>query len=185
MSENLLAQAREKMQKTLEHLREELAGVHTGRAHPSLLETIKVDAYGTKMDLRDLASINTPEPRFLVVQVWDQGNISNVEKAIRESNLSFNPSTENNIIRVPVPALSEERRKEMTKLVSEKREDAHVSIRQIRREAVDQIHKQEKSKQIAEDEKFRLSEQVQKVTDDFTNQVDTISKQKEKDILQI
>src|SRR3989344_4725601 len=173
------------MQKSLDHLREELSGVRTGRASPSLLETIKVDVYGTKMDLRDLASINAPEPRLLVVQVWDQANIAAIERAIRGSDLALNPVTENNIIRVPIPPLSEERRREMSKIVSEKLEASRVNIRQTRRDAVEAIEAAEKRKEVSEDEKFRTSEKVQKITEEFTGKVDNLAKRKESEILQI
>lgn len=176
---------RTKMQKALEHLKEELSGVRTGRANPALLESIKVEAYGTKMDLRDLASINAPEPRLLVIQVWDQGNAAGIEKGIRDSNLGLNPATEGNLIRVPIPPLTEERRKEMTKTINEKSEAARVSIRQIRREAVEAIDKAEKSKEISEDEKFRSSEAIQKITEELTVEVEKFSKMKENEILQI
>src|SRR3990170_8801400 len=162
--DQLVDATKSRMQKTLDHLREELAGVRTGRASPSLLETIKVDAYGTKMNLRDLASINAPEPRLLLVQVWDQGNVAAVEKAIRDSDLALNPAVENNIIRVPIPPLSEERRREMSKIVGEKLEASRVNIRQTRRDAVEAIEAAEKRKEVSEDEKFRASEKVQKIT---------------------
>lgn len=180
-----ISETRQKMEKALEHFRDELNGVRTGRATPALLETIKADVYGTKMDLRDLASIRAPEPRLLALQVWDSANVGAVEKAIRDCDLSLNPVTENNIVRVPIPPLSEERRREMTKLASEKAEAARVAIRQIRREAVDAINSAEKSKKISEDEKFRSSEKVQKVTEEFSSTVDSIAKQKESEILQI
>jgi len=183
--DKLLSETKQRMQKALEHLREELAGVRTGRANPALLEGVKVDAYGAKMDLRDLASINTPEPRLLVIQVWDAGNVPAIEKAIRESGIGLNPVTENNLIRVPIPPLSEERRREMIKLVGEKSENARVSVRQIRREVLEEIDKAEKKKKISEDDKFRFHEQVQKITDEFSNQVDTTVKAKEKELLEV
>jgi len=181
----LLSETKQRMQKALEHLREELAGVRTGRASPGLLETIKVEAYGSKMDLRDLASINAPEPRLLVVQVWDRSNLVAVEKAIRESDLAVNPVTENNIIRVPIPPLSEDRRREMVKIVHDKTEASRVSIRQIRREILEEVDRAEKKKEISEDEKFRFHEQVQKVTDEVSNQIETLAKNKENEILQV
>ena len=174
-----------RMETAANHLREELASVRTGRASPALLETIKVEAYDNKMDLRDLASINAPEPRLLLLQVWDQTNTAAVEKAIRNSNLALNPVLENNIIRVPIPALSEERRREMSKLVGEKSEAARVSVRQIRREAVDKIDSSEKRKEISEDEKFRTGEKVQKITEELTREIDNLAKLKENEILQI
>ena len=184
-SDKLLSETKQRMQKALEHLREELSGVRTGRANPVLLETIKVDAYGTRMDLRDLASINAPEPRLLVVQVWDQSSIAAVEKAIRESELSLNPATEGNLIRVPIPSLSEDRRAEMIKIVHEKAEAARVSIRQIRRETIEEIDKAEKKKEIPEDDKFRFHEQVQKTTDEISRQVEELVKIKEKELSEV
>ena len=183
--EKLQSEAKLRMQKALEHLREGLAGVRTGRANPALLETIKVEAYGTRMDLRDLASINAPESRLLVVQVWDQGNIAAVEKSLRGSELALNPATEGNLIRVPIPSLSEDRRREMIKIVHEKAEAARVSIRQIRREAIEEIDKAEKRKEIPEDDKFRFHEQVQKTTDDISRQVEDIVKIKEKELSEV
>ncbi|OGY21233.1 MAG: ribosome recycling factor [Candidatus Woykebacteria bacterium GWB1_45_5] len=184
-SDKLISETKTRMQKALEHLREELSGVRTGRANPALLETVKVEVYGTRMDLRDLASINAPEPRLLVVQVWDQSNMVAIEKAIRESELSLNPVTEGNLIRVPIPPLSEERRKEMVKIVHEKAEAARVSIRQIRREVIEEIDKAEKRKEIPEDDKFRFHEQVQKTTDEISRQVEDIVKVKEKELSEV
>lgn len=183
--DELLTETKQRMQKALEHLREELAGVRTGRANPALLEGVKVEAYGTKMDLRDLASINAPEPRLLVVQVWDLGNVPAVERAIRASDLALNPATEGNTLRVPIPPLSEERRREMTRLVSEKTEEARVRIRQIRREGIEEIDRAEKRKAISEDDKFRFHEQVQKITDEFSSQIESLAKAKEKELLEV
>lgn len=181
----MLKETKERMQKALEHLHGEIAGVRTGRANPSLLEEIKVDAYGTKMNLRDLASINAPEPRLLVVQIWDSNNLSLVEKAIRDAGLGLNPATEGNLIRVAIPSLNEERRKEMIKLVNERTEGARVAIRQIRREVMEEIDKLEKAKKISEDDRFRKDEEIQKITEDFSHQLETIAKGKENEILQI
>ena len=183
--DQLINDAKDRMEKALAHLKEELVSVRTGRASSALLETLKVEAYGTKMDLRDLASINSPEPRLLILQVWDNANVQAVERAIRESDLALNSTTENNIIRVPIPPLSEERRREMTKIVGDKSEGARVSVRQIRREAIDSINKAEKRKEISEDEKFRASERVQKATEEITSQIDNLAKAKMREILQI
>ena len=183
--DQLINDAKERMEKALSHLKEELASVRTGRATPALLENLKVEAYGQKMDLRDLASINAPEPRLLVLQVWDQANIQDVERAIRKSDLALNPVTENNIVRVPIPQLSEERRREMTKIVGDKSEIARVSIRQIRREAIDNLQKAEKKKDISEDDKFRSSEKVQKNTEEVTTSINNLAKQKESEIISI
>jgi len=183
--DHLLKETKERMQKALEHLHGELAGVRTGRANPSLLEEIKVNAYNTKMALRDLASINSPEPRLLIVQVWDGSNTAAVDKAIQDANLGFNPAVDGNLIRVPIPSLSEERRKEMVKLVSERTEEAKVAVRQIRREAIEGIEKAEKRKEISEDEKFRADHEVQKATDEVDRQIESLSKSKEAEVLQI
>lgn len=180
--EQLISQTKQKMQKVLAHLKNELTSVRTGRANPALVEQIKVDVYGSKMDLRDLASINSPEPRLLVVQPWDKNNTDIVIKAISESGGGFNPVEEGDIIRVPVPPLSEERRKEMIKLVHEKGEAAKVSIRSVRREAMDSINKDEKSGKISKDEKHRYEENVQKVTDEISREIDDILKSKEKEL---
>lgn len=183
--DQLINDAKDRMEKAFAHLKEELSSVRTGRASPALLETLKVEAYGTKMDLRDLASINSPEPRLLILQVWDSANVQTVERAIRKSDLALNSTTENNIIRVPIPPLSEERRREMTKIVGDKSEGARVSVRQIRREAIDSINKAEKRKEISEDEKFRASEKTQKATEEITSQIDNLAKAKMGEILQI
>ncbi len=180
-----LAETKERMQKALEKFQEDLVSVRTGRANATLLDNIKVDAYGTMMALRDLASVNAPEPRLLVLQVWDSANIQPVELAIRKSDLAVNPVTENNIIRIPIPPLSEERRREMTKLVHDKSETARVNIRQIRRDGVEKINVAEKSKEISEDEKFTLNEKVQKDTEEMINSVDDSAKQKESEVLSI
>ena len=174
---------REKMQKALEHLQSELVGIRGSRAHPGLVENVKVEAYGTKMVLKELASISVLDPRLLQVQVWDQANTSVVDRAIREANLGLNPVTDNNLIKIPIPPLSEERRNQMKKLVREKSEEAHVAVRNIRREAVEFIGKSEKAGGITEDEKFRLIDQVQKVTDEFTKNIDTISDQKSEEVM--
>jgi len=184
-SDKLLSETKQRMQKALDHLREELAGVRTGRANPALLETIKVDAYSERMDLRDLASINAPEPRLLVVQVWDRNNLAAAEKAIRESDLALNPVTEGNLMRVPIPPLSEDRRREMVKIVHEKTESSRVSVRQIRREALEEVDRAEKKKELSEDEKFRFHEQVQKTTDEVSSQIENLAKMKENEIMQV
>lgn len=184
-SDKLISETKQSMEKALDHFREDLAVVRIGRANPSLLEGLKVDAYGTKMNLRELASINSPQPALLVVQVWDSGNVTDVEKALRESPLNLIPSTEGNLIKVPIPPLSEERRAEMKKLVVEKAENARVSVRNKRRETIERVEKAEKNKEMSEDEKFKLSRQVQKITEDFSKQIDNLAKQKESEILNI
>ncbi len=183
--EHLISQTKEKMNKVLDHLKQELASVRTGRANPALIDQIKVDVYGSSMILRDVASINSPEPRSLLVQPWDKGNTQAIIKAIRDAGQSLNPIEDSNIIRVPIPQLNEDRRKELIKLVHEKVENAKVSIRASRRDAMDIIDKDEKSGKISKDDKHRYSEQVQKVTDETSKLIDDILKAKEQDLSQV
>lgn len=173
------------MTKAVEHLKQELASVRTGRANPALIEQIKVDAYGSAMALRDLASINTPEPRLLIVQPWDKNNTDAIIKAIRESGSGLNPVEEGGVIRVPVPTLNEERRRELIKLVHEKTEAAKVAVRSVRREAMEAIEKEEKSGKISKDERHRHQESVQKVTDEVSHEIENILKSKETELSQV
>lgn len=173
------------MQKSIEHLLEELLSIRSGRAAPSLIESTKINVYGSAMILRDLASINAPEPRLLVVQPWDQNNVEPIVKALRENGMGFNPIAEGNVIRVAVPALSEERRSGLIKLVGEKAESTKVAIRASRREAIDEIAKNEKSGSISKDEAKRYNESVQKVTDELVGQVDKVISAKESDLKEI
>lgn len=183
--EQLITSTEQKMQKVVEHVKLELASVRTGRANPVLIEQIKVDAYGSPMVLRDLASINSPEPRLLIVQPWDKGNTDSIIKAIRDAGQSLNPVEEGNVIRVPIPQLNEERRRELIKLVHEKTEGAKVAVRSARREAIDTIEKDEKSGKISKDDRHRYSEQVQKITEEISKQIDDILKGKESDLSQV
>lgn len=183
--EQLLSQTKEKMEKALVHLDEEMRGIRSGRATPALLEGIKVVAYGNPMSLRDLASINAPEPRLLVVQPWDAGNTDSIAKAIREAGLGFNPVTESNIVRVPVPALTEERRTELTKLVNEKAEISRVAIRAVRREAMESIDRDKKSAKISEDEQKRAENEIQKITDNHMKSLEDKVKSKQVELAQI
>jgi len=183
--EQTISEARTKMQKALEHLLEELLSIRSGRATPSLLEGIKVNAYGSIMALKELAGINVPEPRMLVVQPWDANNSDPIAKAIREAGLGFNPVVEANVIRVAVPALTEERRTDLIKVVSEKGEAARVSIRSSRREAIEEIDRSEKKGAISKDDAKRYSENVQKLTDEMVGEVDKVVKNKEAELREI
>ncbi len=183
--EPLISETRQKMQKALEHLLEELLAVRSGRAVPSLLESIKVSVYGSQMALKEVASISAPEPRLLIVQPWDQNNVDPISKAIRDANMGFNPIVETNLIRVAVPALNEERRADLIKVVSEKGESARVSIRAVRREALESIQKDEKSGKLSKDDARRASENIQKVTDELVGEVDKVVKSKELELREI
>lgn len=166
-------------------LKEEFAGLRTGRASSGMLDPVQVEAYGTMMPLNQVATINVPEPRLITVQVWDAGTVGKVEKAIRESGLGLNPQPEGSTIRVPIPELNEERRQELTKVAGKYTEQARVSIRNIRRDGMDQLKKLEKDGDISEDEHKRQSDEVQKLTDEMVQKVDKMLADKEKDIMTI
>ena len=174
-----------KMENTLKIFHEELNRLRTGRATPSLLEPVFVEAYNSKMKISELASVNAPEPKLLTVQVWDKSMVQNVEKSIRESKLGLNPSTDGQLIRVPLPDLTEERRLELTKVASKFSEDAKISIRNIRRDAMDKIKDEQKKNLISEDEQKSTSENIQKVTDEKIKEIENVFEEKKKEIMQI
>lgn len=179
------AEAQQKMDKSLEVLQKKFGGLRTGRASVNLLDSIVVDAYGAKTPLNGVGSVSVPESRMLSVQVWDMNLVSSVEKAIRDSGLGLNPQTEGQLIRLPVPALSEERRKELQKIASQYAEEARMSIRDIRRDFMDSLKRQEKDKEISQDEHKRGSEEVQKITDEFVKKINEQLKHKEEEIMQV
>ena len=171
------------MDKSLENLKKEFQGLRTGRASVSLLEPISVDAYGSKVPLSQVSNISVPESRLITVQVWDQSLTNTVENAIRNSDLGLNPMTEGNLIRVPIPALSEERRKELLKVAAQIAENSKIAIRNIRRDVIEDIRKSHKNNEISDDEKHKNENVVQKVTDDFINNIDKIFQKKQSEIL--
>ena len=174
-----------KMENTLKIFHEELNRLRTGRATPSLLEPVFVEAYNSKMKISELATVNAPEPKLLTVQVWDKSMVQNIEKSIRESKLGLNPSTDGQLIRVPLPDLTEERRLELTKVASKFSEDAKISIRNIRRDAMDKIKDEQKKNLISEDEQKSTSENIQKVTDEKIKEIENVFEDKKKEIMQI
>ena len=175
----------EKMEKSIDILRRDFQGLRTGRASASLLEPIGVEAYGSKVPINQIGNISIPESRLITVQVWDETLIQSVEKAIRNSDLGLNPMIEGNVIRVPIPELSQERRIEIVKIASKYAEDTRITIRNIRRDAMDMIKNEEKQKNISKDDSFQFSENMQKITDSFIEKVDTLFQEKEKDILKV
>ena len=175
----------EKMDKSIEVLRREFLGLRTGRASPSLLEPVSVEAYGGKVPINQVGNISVPESRLVTVQVWDETLIQPVEKAIRNSDLGLNPMIEGNIIRVPIPELSEERRLEIVKIASKYAEDAKITVRNISRDAMDKIKDEEKQKNISKDDSFQFSENMQKITDKYIEKIDVLFQDKEKDILKV
>jgi len=176
---------RKRMDGAVDVLKGEFAGLRTGRAVTSMLDPVQVEVYGTKMPLNQVGTVNAPEPRMLTVQVWDASAVKSVEKAIREAGLGLNPQPEGNLIRVPIPALNEERRKELTKVAGKYTESARVSVRNVRRDGMDMLKKLEKDKAISEDESKRHSDSVQKATDETIKKIDTMLADKEKDIMTV
>ena len=175
----------EKMGKTLNNLRKEYLGLRTGRASASLLEPVAVEAYGAKVPLNQVGNISVPESRLITVQVWDESLIQSVEKAIRNSELGLNPMIEGNNIRVPIPELSQERRIEIVKVASKYSEEAKITVRNIRRDAMDKIKEEEKQKTISKDDSFQFSEKIQKLTNKYVEKIENIFQEKEKDILKV
>ena len=175
----------EKMDKTINNLRKEYLGLRTGRASASLLEPVYAEAYGSKVPLNQVGNISVPEPRLITVQVWDENLIQPVEKAIRNSGLGLNPMIEGNNIRVPIPELSQERRIEIVKVASKYSEEAKITVRNIRRDAMDKIKDEEKQKSISKDDSFQFSEKIQKLTDKYVEKIENIFQDKEKDILKV
>jgi ribosome recycling factor len=174
-----------RMAGALESLRKDLAGLRTGRASISLLEPITVDVYGAQMPLNQVGTIGVPEPRMLTVTVWDRSAVKSVEKAIRDSGLGLNPQTEGQTVRVPLPELSEERRRELTKVAGKYAEAARVAVRNVRRDGMDALKRSEKDHEISEDEHKRQADKIQALTDARIREIDDVAAQKEKEILQV
>jgi ribosome recycling factor len=176
---------RRRMEGALDVLRKELAGLRTGRASVSLLEPVTVDAYGSSMPLNQVATVSVPEPRLISVQVWDRGLAKAVDKAIREAGLGLNPQTEGQVIRVPIPDLTEDRRRELTRVGAKYAEQARVSVRNVRRDGLDPLKKKEKDGEISQDQHRKLQHDIQALTDDYIKKIDETLAQKEKEILQV
>ena len=174
-----------RMNGAVEVLRDEFGGLRTGRATPALLEPINVDAYGSSMPMNQVGTISAPDARMLSVQVWDNSLISSVEKAIRDSDLGLNPQTEGNVVRVPVPQLSEERRIEMTKVASKYAEQARVAVRNVRRDGIDMLKKMEKDGELSQDEQRAWADEVQELTDKTIKAIDEAVSAKEAEIMQV
>lgn len=177
--------AKKRMDEALEAIRREFASVRTSKATPALLDTIRVDAYGSKMPINQLATINTPEPTLLVVQPYDKGLMSDIERAIRASDLGLNPATDGNLIRIPIPPLNEQRRKEYVKVLHKMAEEGRISIRHARREVRDELHALVKKHEVGEDDAKKREEQLDKLTHDYTAKVDELLKKKETEVMAI
>lgn len=175
----------EKMKKSVHVYEETLSNIRAGRANPKLLENITFSYYGVDTPINQAATIQVPEARLMTIQPWDASNLKPIEKAILGSDLGITPSNDGKIIRLPFPALTEERRKELVKEVAAKTEEGKVYVRNIRREAMDQIKKEEKSGELTEDDRYRQEEELQKLTDKYIKNIETIAKNKEKELMEI
>jgi ribosome recycling factor len=185
MLNDVKADAESRMQKAIEALQRDLSTIRTGRASPALVERVEVDYYGAMTPLNQLAGINVPEARLLVIQPWDKGSIQAIERAIRVADLGVNPTNDGEVIRIAIPALTEERRKEMVKVVKSKVEDARVSIRNIRRDAISQVKELAQEKMISEDDERRGEQDVQELTNKYIARADAVGKEKEDDVLEV
>ncbi|WP_425504070.1 ribosome recycling factor [Salicibibacter cibi] len=185
MNDPMKKDMKNRMEKTVDSLNRELATLRAGRANPAILDRVAVNYYGMETPLNQLAGITVPEGRLLVVSPFDKSAIADIEKAIQKADLGLTPNNDGQVIRITIPALTEERRKELGKLVRKYAEDARVSIRNIRRDINDQVKKQEKNGDIAEDESRRAQEEIQKITDEHIKTIDQAADEKEKDIMEV
>jgi ribosome recycling factor len=183
--EEILFEAEAAMEKGVEYMLHEFAAVRTGKASPALVENVDVSAYGTSMKLKQLALISTPEPRLLLIQPFDGSITKDIEKALKESKIGITPAVDGKLIRLPIPELSEERRKELVKTVRHMAEEARVRIRSSRRNGIDEVKRIEKAGEITEDERHDLEEEIQKLTDKYVKEIDAHVENKEMDIMKV
>ncbi|BAT72425.1 ribosome recycling factor [Thermosulfidibacter takaii ABI70S6] len=184
MLDDLYKDLKRRMKKSVDKCDQELKGIRTGRASTVLLEEIKIEYYGTPTPLKQLATLSVPEPRMVLIQPWDKGIIKNIEKAIRDSGTGLSPTNDGNVIRVNFPPLTEERRRELVKIVRKIGEEYKIAIRNIRREGNDEVKEMEKEKLISEDEAKRALKEIQKITDEFIKAIDELIEKKEKEIME-
>lgn len=182
--QDILNDARKQMEQSLEHYKNQILKIRTGRASTSLLDGVYVDYYGSSTPLNQIANVSTPDARTIMISPYDKSMLQSIEKAIQTADLGFNPQNDGNVLRVPVPPLTEERRKEFVKLAKKYAEEGKVAIRNIRRDSMEELKKEEKNKLISEDEQKKGSEQLQKITDDYISRLDKIVADKEKELLE-
>jgi ribosome recycling factor len=180
-----IKEMQDQMEAAVDAMRREFSSVRTGKASPALLDTVRVDAYGSKMPLNQVASVNTPEPRLIVVQPWDKSLMNEIERAIRSADLGLNPSNDGNIIRVPIPALSQERRKDMVRLLHKMAEEGRISVRHARQEAKKEVKRLEDGHEISEDDARRQMDEVQRLTDEYVNKIDELMAAKEVELMEV
>lgn len=180
-----IADARTQMEKALEAVRREFTSVRTGKATPALLDMVRVEAYGGKMPLNQVASVSAPEPRLLVVQPWDKGLLSAIEKAVRSSELGLNPVNDGNVLRVPIPALTEERRRELVRVLHKLAEEGRIAVRHARQEGNKEIKRRQQANELSEDAAHRELQQVQALTDEYISRIDELLKAKEQEVMEV
>jgi ribosome recycling factor len=185
MIDSIHAETEERMKKSLGAFRRELAGIRTGRATTALLDSVKVEAYGQAMPLNQVASISVPESRLILVQPWDRTILPDVEKAIHKSDLGLVPNTDGNVIRLPIPPLTEERRQDLVKVVRRHAEEARVSVRNIRRDANDELKKAQKDGAMSEDDSHKGMDKIQELTDKYVKEIDNVLEAKESEIMEV
>ena len=185
MIDDVLADAKDRMGKAVEALRKELTTIRTGRAHPGLIEHLRVDYYGAPTPLNQLATISVPEPRLLVIQPWDRQSLGNIEKAIHKADLGLNPINDGNVIRLVIPQLTEERRKDLAKVVRKKVEEGRVAVRNVRRDRHDELRRLQREKEISEDAQYLAQEELQKLTDGFIQEIERVGEEKEAELLAV
>jgi ribosome recycling factor len=185
MIDDVLADAKNRMGKAVEALSKELATIRTGRAHPGLIEHVRVDYYGAPTPLNQLATISVPEPRLLSIQPWDRQSLGAIEKAIYKADLGLNPINDGNIIRLVIPQLTEERRKELVKVVHKKVEEGRVAVRNVRRDCHEELRRLQKDKEISEDAQYRGQDELQKLTDGFIQDIERVGEEKEAELLAV
>ena len=185
MAKNVLAESETKMKKAVDSLQMDLRAIRTGRASPALLERIRVDYYGSPTSLVELASVSAPEPQQLLIRPWDATALKEIERAILASDLGLTPSNDGKVIRLIIPALTEDRRRELSKVVAKRVEEARVTVRNCRRDALGELKEQEKDKSISEDDFYVAKDDLQKLTDEYIVEVDKVGKAKEEEIMEI
>ena len=185
MLEQIIQKAKPEMEQAITRLKEEIAKLRTGRANPAMVENLTVDYYGAKSPLKQVASITIPEPRLIVIQPWSNDNLVDIEKAINEADLGLNPTNDGQVLRIAIPPLNEERRKELVKTLGKYAEASRVVVRQAREAAWDEIQEQVKSGKLGEDEKFRGKEKLQALVDEYNGKIDEIREKKEKEIMEV
>ena len=185
MVNEILAETKGAMNKALEALQKELSTIRTGRANPALLETLRVGYYGSQVPISQVANVGIPEPRLITIQPWDKTVFSEIEKAIQTSNLGLTPSNDGTVVRLPIPQLTEERRKELVKVVRQQGEDGRVSVRNARRASNDLMKEAEKEGEVPEDDSKRGQDQIQKLTDEYVAKIETLLNEKEEEIMEV